>query len=119
MKLQTEQHSGICAQCRTEVPVDAIVCTGCGARWGFSNGLNRQQLYNAFKFQYFYGRLLVFGSILTMLFVYFYGTSNSGTNFGLGLGAFIVLIVGSAPMVRGWQQTAIAKKGKLDWWRAH
>lgn len=119
MNLQTETHDGVCTHCQTNVPNGAIVCTGCGARWGFSNGLNRQQLYDAFKFQYHYGRILVFGSILTMLFVYFIGTNDSGTNFGLGLGSFVVLIIGGAPFTKGWQQTHMAKKGSLDWWRSH
>lgn len=99
MKLVTETHNGICAHCRSDVPVDAIVCTGCGARWGFSNGLNRQQMYDLFKFQYLCGRVFAVGSLLTILYVYFIGTNDSGTNFNLMVGGFIILVFGVSAFV--------------------
>lgn len=47
VKIETELHSGHCGHCKTKVPLDASVCAGCGAYWGFENGTRtRQKLYD-------------------------------------------------------------------------
>lgn len=120
MKLENERHTGKCGHCHTEVAVLADVCTGCGARWGFSNGNNRQEQYNAFKLEYNAGRIVFFLSVVFWAFVYFYEDSSQlfGQNslyfyasgvFGFLGGAYWFLL--------GSMQTDIAKKGKLQWHR--
>ena len=47
MRPVTEKHSGRCGHCKTAVPIDATVCTGCGAVWGLSNNLSREETYDA------------------------------------------------------------------------
>ncbi|GEM_PF-4371016 len=45
--IKTEPHDGSCGHCKTSVPLDAYVCAGCGAYWGFENGCRtRQELYD-------------------------------------------------------------------------
>lgn len=46
VEIDSEYHSGSCAFCESSVPVKAVVCSGCGATWGFKNGMNRQELYD-------------------------------------------------------------------------
>ena len=43
--IPTEAHNGVCSHCRSKVPLDATTCHGCGAFWGFRNGMSRDQLY--------------------------------------------------------------------------
>jgi hypothetical protein len=47
--IPTEAHSGHCSHCRTEVHIEATKCPGCGAFWGFSNGMTRNEFYHTSK----------------------------------------------------------------------
>lgn len=47
--LTEDRHEGKCGHCSTAVPLDAVVCTGCGARWGSSGGKTRQGVYEEGK----------------------------------------------------------------------
>ncbi len=44
--LQDKQHTGKCGHCFSEVPLEATVCASCGARWGTSRGVTRQNIYD-------------------------------------------------------------------------
>lgn len=120
MKLENERHTGKCDHCHTEVPVLADVCTGCGARWGFRNGNNRQQQYDAFKLQYNVGRVVFFLSVIFWIFVYFYEDRNivlGQNSLYYYFSGVVGFLGGLSWFLRGSNQIEIAKKGKLQWYR--
>lgn len=39
-----DTHNGVCSFCHTKVPTSAVICTGCGARWGTKSGHSRNEI---------------------------------------------------------------------------
>ena len=119
MILEVTRHSGKCGHCYTEVPIQANVCVGCGAKCGFSNGRNRQAHYDAFKMQYFFGRFIFFTCAILLAAMYiFRDTEIAKSDFGaLSIVCVVGLFASGKLFLTGWQQVTIAKKGELNWWR--
>ncbi len=115
--MKNESHNGECSFCKTQVPLDASVCTGCGAYWGFSNGRNRIEQVRAFLPKYRGGQILTLGSILGMLYAYFEASKND--QLGWWLISIFIFFTGMSYMLNAWQQIYIGKKGELSWWRRH
>lgn len=113
--MKNEQHNGQCGFCKTTVPLDATVCTGCGAMWGFSNGLNRREQYKAFIGKYRLGQLIFFGSLLAMLFAYY--NVDGAEALGWWALSIVAFLTGLNIFIGAWQQIQLAKKGELSWWR--
>lgn len=57
--LTEDRHAGKCGHCSTAVPLDAVVCTGCGARWGSSGGKTRQAVYEEGKAKAIIGAAMI------------------------------------------------------------
>ena len=115
--MKNETHNGECAFCKTQVPLDASVCTGCGSFWGLSNGKNRVEQVEAFMPKYRIGQILTLGAILGMLYAYF--EASKSDELGWWAGSIVVFLVGLSALSAAWQQIYIGKKGELRWWRHH
>ena len=84
-------HDGFCGFCKTSVPIEASVCTGCGARWGLYN-----EEFGVAK-RYKLGKLLVIvGSILTPFL-------------------WIPIIF----VFQGFWFMKKAREAQYNWWRSH
>lgn len=119
MKLETEVHSGKCGHCKTDVPLDASVCAGCGATWGFSNGKNRQELYDDNIFGCKFGKFIFFVAIALITIGTFLVLISNGDDLGWGLIAgsiFVYLIFGYKGHLM-CSQVKHAQHGEIGWWR--
>ena len=111
MEIKTEPHSGKCGHCITAVPQEAVVCTGCGSRWGLKDGDSRQQHYDKAKEAHKFTRVILIIALLTALY--------TCLNFGFTSG-FITVMLGGIGLF-SWLVTSglidESKKGKVTWWR--
>ena len=115
--MKNESHNGECSFCKTQVPLSASVCTGCGAYWGFSNGNNRIEQVKAFLPKYRGGQLITLCSVAGMLYAYF--GANKSDVLGWWMISIIFFIFGLKNLTEALQQIIVGKKGNLSWWRRH
>lgn len=113
MRPVTEKHSGSCAHCKTAVPVDATVCTGCGSVWGLSNNLSREETYDAFIKPYNFGKYFIIVLTLVNAIIILMGGS-----WALLMLLTIPLNLFCLPVVFSWYLNIRASKnGKVSWYR--
>ena len=118
MRPKYESHNGVCAHCHTQVPVDAPVCAGCGARWGFSNGLNRPSQYDSFIGMYRLSWFLFLASVLFISAVYLTPLYDYGPEaFGAYAISGAVLLWSLNKLIICRAQLSVAKSGELMWFR--
>jgi len=116
MRFEEDLHQGACGHCSTEVPQEAVVCTGCGARWGSSTGKTRQAVYDEgkrkLKIGFFYGVLLAIFFFVTIYLESLWAILAAVIGFLLAP-VCLGLIIG------GWLSMRRAKTNlKIDWWLA-
>jgi len=96
--------------------MDAVVCTGCGARWGSSTGKTRQQVYDEGKAVLRTG--VIAGACLLLFFL--------GTVYIESPWAILSMVLGffGGPVCLGliWGGFRSMRKAKtnlsIQWWRA-
>ena len=116
MQFKQDQHQGSCDHCKTEVPLDAVVCTGCGARWGSSTGKTRQQVYNEGKATLRAG--FTIGATLLIFFLWTVFAESPWVLLSMVLGFF------GGPVCVGlmWGGFIAMRRAKtnlsIQWWRS-
>ena len=114
--ISTEQHSGQCGHCRSQVHSEATTCSGCGAFWGFENGMNRDELYQASKDDIRFG--LWYVAIMTSFVILGWaGFPGMLVLFLIGLLFSIKFLV--EHLIMGFVNKRTARKqgdGSIDWW---
>ncbi|WP_353302582.1 zinc ribbon domain-containing protein [Sessilibacter corallicola] len=112
---EPDKHQGKCDHCGTEVPQDAVVCTGCGARWGSSTGRTRQQVYDQGKATLRTG--FVFGVVLLIFFLWTVYVESPWAILSMVLG-FLGGPVCVGLIFGGFRQMWKAKTNlSIQWWR--
>lgn len=116
MRPEFEEHTGVCPLCRANVPPRAIVCTGCGAVWGFEGGLNRPEVYDASKSNA--KRFLILTIIASLGSILVFQIPSYEIAFGLGTGIVLGIVFVFIPNAfRGLSGMRASKKTELKWWR--
>lgn len=113
--MQNEPHNGTCSFCHTNVPLEACVCTGCGAFWGLSNGKNRLDQIRSFTPKLRIGKVLILIAAGCMLYAYVFVSQNDAL--GWWAASIVVLLIGAERYFGALQQILIGKKSELSWWR--
>ena len=116
MIFEADRHRGSCDHCKTEVPIDAVVCTGCGARWGSSTGRTRQQVYDEGKATLRTGFIVGAALLIFFLWTVYFESPWAILSMVLGfLGGPICLGL----MWGGFRSMRKAKTNlSIQWWRA-
>lgn len=109
------EHDGQCGHCSTQVPTEATVCTGCGARWGTSSGEEIQDLYDQGRGVILLGIIFLLIGIAVMLWMHFSFGARLET--ALALGGTLTAIITIPIFIKGIMQKHTAKNAKVSWWR--
>ncbi len=116
MIFEADKHQGTCSHCKSEVPMEAVVCTGCGARWGSSTGKTRQQVYDGGKATFRMG--FIGGIILLIFFLWSVYAESVWAILSMTLGFL------GGPVCLGWMWGGFRSMRKaktnlsIQWWRA-
>lgn len=114
--ITTEQHSGECGHCKHAVSAQATTCGACGAHWGFSNGMSRDELYRDANMDIRIG--LAYVAVMLVLIV----LAMLGLEFSIVLFLFGVLFsikfLGSHLIagVINRRNALKASSDEIDWW---
>jgi len=112
MRPVTEKHSGSCGHCKTSVPIDATVCTGCGAVWGLSNNLSREETYDAFISNYnFHKYFIIIVTLINAITILMGGAGWLVLSIPANLISLFFFLFYYYPTIRA------SKNGKVSWYR--
>lgn len=112
----TEPHSGQCSHCRSEVPIDATTCSGCGAYWGFNDGMSRNELYHSSDDKFKSGIIYILLMTAFWLIAAF-GHQIMAVPFLFGLLFSFHFVIGG--LIAGFFSRRRAKRtgdGEIDWY---
>ena len=112
---EPDRHRGSCDHCKSEVPLDAVVCASCGARWGSSTGKTRQQVYDEGKATLRTGTIV--GTALLIFFLWTVYVESPWAILSMVLG-FLGGPVCLGLMLGGFRSMRKAKTNlSIQWWR--
>lgn len=115
MKFPEDKHQGKCDHCKSEVPLDAVVCAACGARWGSSTGKTRQQVYDLGKAKVKMG--LIGGAFFAVFFLVTIYFESGWMLLSMALGFL------AGPICIGWIIGGLISMRRaktnlsIQWWR--
>lgn len=115
-----ENHRGKCGHCATAVPIEAAVCAGCGAEWGFKDGSNRPEAYKNHRFMKNLSFIVTFIGVALAVTGYVLGEEVRGNHWWDILCyvlALVPIIMGPVMLLDAMVGMRSAKKKKLSWWR--
>jgi hypothetical protein len=110
-RLDMPQHNGQCGHCSTQVPTEATVCTGCGARWGTSSGHSLQSLHDNADRVLRLGKFLLLTSLVAGFLAYSFDAIPAY------LGVLLIALVSILVLMKGMEARWGANGAKVSWWR--
>ncbi|WP_205859123.1 hypothetical protein [Pleionea sediminis] len=112
--IKNDIHQGKCGLCGTEVPNEATLCAGCGARWGSSTGKTRLEVYKDgkrnLKVGLFYGLALLSFYLVTIYLGSLWAIAAMVVGFLVGP-VCLGLVIGGLLSMRKAKTNL-----KVDWW---
>jgi hypothetical protein len=116
MDLTIKRHSGSCGHCHTDVPIQANVCTGCGARWGTQGRFIPQKLYNDAK-----NKMKMLTFVLTFCCMAIFFTTFLGRAY-IDVVAVTIIIASPVSLLAIMfifaclMDMSTSKRAKISWW---
>ena len=113
-RIETPQHNGKCGHCSTAVPLEATVCTGCGAHWGTAKRWDPQTIYEKGCGIFKAGVAILVSSLFAILYSFLFQSNELIFFLFFGIPA---ACLGALTIMKGMEYKWAANKAEFGWWR--